>query len=264
MDEMTISDIWGGFSLLGGREAQCDLYRVLPWQEGLLILVIDGHGPDGAKAARMVHDHLPDALTTAQYAIGREPFAVRTAFRALDFLIELNCDGGACVTLIHVQPKVMFLAWVGDTQAKLTTRQTMFELNHEHHPDDPFERMRLDALGAHIVRRRIHVRPGVKPGIQVARSLGDGRYGELVSPDPDWKRIPLSRGMQHLLIGTDGLWNVIDDPMLATQTALSWLLGVAGHPVETLRREVHERGPIDNATGVLVDLRPFLPASSLS
>lgn len=253
---------WSGFSLIGRRATQCDAYRVIDWGDGLLVIVCDGHGREGKRAAEFVCERLPHALAQLNFAHGRERHAIRAAFRAIDFMLELQCDGGTCVTIAHVTPGSLFLAWVGDSQAGVAKGRTIIQLSEDHVPDEPYERLRLETLGANVNRGRIVTRPG-STGIAVSRALGDIRYGELVSPEPDWKRLFPPRAARHLIVGTDGFWRVIDSAAIHSATVLAWL-DPDDQPADRLLRQVHELGPCDNATAVVVDLRPFHSTSPLS
>ena len=254
---------WDAFSLQGGREDQCDAYLVRQSADGLLAIVADGHGTDGEEAARLACSYLPYALEQAKFGPGREERTVRQAFRAADLYLEGRCDGGVSLTLAYLYPGVLFTAWVGDTRACVADDQQMIYLTHDHLASDGDEAAAVIARGGIIQRRRVRLPSMVSGGLQLTRSLGDRRLGEIISPEPTMRRLsgPIFLEFRSLVIGSDGLWNEIDSCLGLPDAELTRLL----HAVEPtsaalLRDRVAACDPCDNATGLLIDLRPFHPA----
>jgi len=210
---------------------------------GLMFIgVFDGHGPNGRAAAKFASERLPAALA-AQMSTQRGRSerkrlkAMREACRIVDAGMRDVKQAGfdsslsgttACFAL--VEGSRVLLANVGDSRCVLA-RQTAdgegvegVPLTKDAKPELPDETRRIVASGG-VVRQLLDesgrrcgafrvFRRGddVLPGLAMSRSLGDS-YAHSVGVT--WEPVLASHSLtsrdHFLLVGTDGLWDVMDN-----------------------------------------------------
>lgn len=161
----------------------------------------------------------------------------------------------------------MLLAYLGDSDAMLCRDGEPICLTRHHRPADAQEQARVEAAGGWIVGRGEARR--VNGVLGVTRSLGDIEYklwkdrawgqaftADLVSAAPSLLRVALlPRRDEFVVIGTDGLWDVLSMAEVAAE-ARAWreakgsLDGVASR----LAKEAIARGSDDNVTLVVLGL----------
>lgn len=126
---------------------------------------------------------------------------------------------------------------VGDSRAVLAHGGNALPLSNDHKPENPDEKARIEAAGGHVVKygpvwrvstpealawHQAKIKPGAPP-IQpaVARSFGDMSLKTprlLLTSEPEITVRELQKEDTMLLLGCDGIWDVLDD-QVAVNTA---------------------------------------------
>ncbi|KAG2486043.1 hypothetical protein HYH03_015250 [Edaphochlamys debaryana] len=151
--------------------------------------------------------------------------ALRKVFRRLDdaILAEARSDGardGATALLVLRLSDTLYAAHAGDSRAVLSRRGEALRLTEDHKPHLPLERQRVEAAGGRVDFQRcwrviVEPREGrLGSGLAVSRSLGDLDFKEprrFVECEPDVRRLVPGPGDNLIVLGSDGLWDVMND-----------------------------------------------------
>jgi protein phosphatase PTC2/3 len=105
--------------------------------------------------------------------------------------------------------RTLFIANAGDCRAVLGKRGRAVELSRDHKPTCKSEKIRIEKLGGTVFDGYLNGQ------LAVARALGDwhmkGPKGSIspLSAEPELQEIVLSEEDEFLIIGCDGLWDVM-------------------------------------------------------
>ena len=239
-----------GLSSLPGKRGSMD---PLPCQDccsltqfesnDVLYIVCDGHGPFGHLVAFRVAQSLPRAFEKHS-AAPPEP-ALVDAFReaSLDLaafadasLVDISSSGCSC-SVVHRRGSEVLIASLGDcrTMAAAVTdkSQRVDFVTAAHSTEDVRELQRVRNTGAKLIQvppNSGHVRiftPGERtPGLYTTRSLGDSTAEVLgVRREPEFQKTSFSRNSGLVLLGSGGLWEVLDHRSGHGLEAVQLLLG---------------------------------------
>jgi len=149
--------------------------------------------------------------------------------------------------------RTLLVANAGDCRAVLGKRGRAVELSRDHKPSCTVERLRIENLGGTVF-------DGYLNGLlAVARAIGDwhmkGSKGSAcpLTPEPEFREVRLTEEDEFLIIGCDGLWDV-----MSSQFAVSMVrkeLMEHNDPQRCSRELVQEalrRDCCDNLTVVVV------------
>uniref|UniRef100_A0A1I7YQ53 PPM-type phosphatase domain-containing protein n=1 Tax=Steinernema glaseri TaxID=37863 RepID=A0A1I7YQ53_9BILA len=168
-----------------------------------------------------------------------------------------SCTAGTTASCAFIRRGKLYTGHVGDSAIFLGMshegddygqRLESVRLTIDHKPDSPEELHRIESAGGAVMNkaginrvvwnrpRRGHVGPITVdtpveniPFLAVARALGDlwsyshltGEY--VVSPDPDVSVVPLDRNVKCMVLGSDGLTNVMNpQQMMDTVSIHEW------------------------------------------
>ena len=269
MDEL--GEGWAAFSIMGDRTKQSDCYRVITsWGGGILVLLCDGHGYDGGKAADLAAKEFPKLLDEEAFETGCPQESIQRACIVLDRKIKRKFLWGTTLVLAHVQKGRVIVANVGDSRATLIYKEHFLDVTHDHLVTDPDEHKRLITANA-VFPEIIN---GSRTGkidhnrilsldkhltINLSRALGDRAFGDLLIPEPYIEIFDSFDSARFLMLHTDGVWTTFDETLIVSGQISGWLF-----PQRTLRdaalrlrKEIENRWPNDNSTAVLVNLKPF-------
>jgi len=200
-----------------------------------VFVVCDGHGPFGHLAAFRVVQSLPkliaDALTADSVARRLPEHSLLKAFEGantdlLTFAAQQNLDlsksGTACTVALRIGGDVQ-VAWLGDARAMVATvtqdRQKVDLLSPMHTTSDMKEHQRIRSQGA-VLRAvpsgtgplRLFAQGERGPGLLVTRALGDtSATGLGVAWQPDIRKMSFSSTPGLVVLGSGGLWDMLDD-----------------------------------------------------
>ena len=222
---------YGWAAAKGRRPTMEDAHLLaVPMADGQAHLfgVFDGHA--GRRAVERIVEWLPEELrrrgggsgeneNCAEADASRPPSAeaVRDALLAVDArLLALSAaeggwNDGATALLAILSTRQMQLAQVGDSQAALCSAYGAEWLCPQHRIGTASEDARLEALGAVIEDGRL---VGDGCAVAVTRSLGDAGMktgsGSGLIAEPEVSNHPVSPADECLILGCDGLWDVME------------------------------------------------------
>lgn len=147
----------------------------------------------------------------------------------------------------------LLIANAGDSRAVLGKRGRAIELSKDHKPSCTSEKLRIEKLGGVIYDGYLNGQ------LSVARALGDwhmkgpkGTAGPL-SCEPELEQVVLTEEDEFLIIGCDGLWDVMSSQYAVTIVRKELML--YNDPEKCSRelvREALKRNSCDNLTVVVV------------
>ncbi|PAN51777.1 hypothetical protein PAHAL_9G619900 [Panicum hallii] len=189
---------------LGGRAAGIPA-------PGAFYGVFDGHG--GTDAACFVRKNLLKFIVEDMHFPTNVEKAIRGAFLKADHALadshSLDNSSGTTALTALIFGRTLFIANAGDCRAVLGKRGRAVELSRDHKPTCKSEKIRIEKLGGTVFDGYLNGQ------LAVARALGDwhmkGPKGSIspLSAEPELQEIVLSEEDEFLIIGCDGLWDVM-------------------------------------------------------
>ncbi|XP_027361384.1 probable protein phosphatase 2C 47 [Abrus precatorius] len=217
--------------------------------------VFDGHGGiDAASFTRM--NILKFIVEDPHFSSGTKK-AVKSAFVKADLAFRdasaLDSSSGTTALVALVLGRAMLIANAGDSRAVLGKRGRAIELSKDHKPNCTSERLRIEKLGGVIYDGYLNGQ------LSVARALGDwhikGSKGSKspLSSEPELEEIVLTEEDEFLIMGCDGLWDVMSSQCAVTMVRKE--LMQHNDPTKcakVLVTEALQRNTCDNLTVVVV------------
>ncbi|PHU26822.1 putative protein phosphatase 2C 47 [Capsicum chinense] len=180
--------------------------------------VFDGHG--GVDAASFAQKNLLKFILEDSHFPSMVKKAVRNAFQKADNTLadtkSLDSTSGTTALIALILGRTMLIANAGDSRAVLGKRGRAIELSKDHKPNSTSEKLRIEKLGGVIFDGYLNGQ------LSVARALGDwhikGEKGEKgpLSSEPEFEELILSEEDEFLIIGCDGLWDVVSSQYAVT------------------------------------------------
>ncbi|KAL5700714.1 protein-serine/threonine phosphatase [Ranunculus cassubicifolius] len=232
--------------------------------------VFDGHG--GADAAAYIKKNAmkiffkdADFLQTIEaddVLLEAIEASIRNAFLCADLALandsNVSTSSGTTAITALILGRLLLVANAGDCRAVLCRKGEAIEMSQDHRPVYEPERARVENLGGYIDDGYLN---GV---LSVSRALGDwdmklplGSTSPLIA-DPEFRQILLTEDDEFLIIGCDGIWDV-----LSSQQAVSLVRrGLRRHddPEQCARDLVMEAlrlHTFDNLTVIVVCFSPL-------
>ncbi|VVB06597.1 unnamed protein product [Arabis nemorensis] len=228
--------------------------------------VFDGHG--GSEAAAYVRqnaiklffedDNFPQTSEVDSVYVEEVKTSLRNTFLQTDLALAEDCSispfCGTTAIAALIFGRLLMVANAGDCRAVLCRKGIAIDMSEDHKPINLQERRRVEESGGFIDS------DGYLNGfLSVSRALGDwgmklphGSQSPLIS-EPEIKQISLTEDDEFLVIGCDGIWDV-----LTSQEAVSIVKrGLNRHddPTKCARELVMEAlrlNTFDNLTAVVV------------
>ncbi|KAJ0262443.1 Protein kinase family protein / protein phosphatase 2C [Hirschfeldia incana] len=266
----------GSFATCGRRESMEDTHFLMPHlcnEENIhLFAIFDGHR--GAAAAEFSAKALPGLIQSLSSTTTSAEEALSQAFVRTDlaFRNELHSHrqsnrvsqkdwhpGCTAIASLLVDNKI-FVANVGDSRAILCRAGCPFSLSKAHLATCIEERNRVIGEGGRIewLVDTWRVAPA---GLQVTRSIGDDDLKPAVTAEPEISVTILSPDDEFLVMGSDGLWDVMND-----EEVIGIIRDTVKEPSMCSKRlatEAAARGSGDNITVIVVFLRPVSTAERI-
>jgi protein phosphatase 2C family protein 2/3 len=154
----------------------------------------------------------------------------------------------------------MIIANAGDCRAVLGRRGRAIEMSKDHKPNCTSERIRIEKLGGVIYDGYLNGQ------LSVARALGDwhmkGPKGSAcpLSAEPELQETLLTEDDEFLIMGCDGLWDVMSSQCAVTMARKELMLH--NDPERCSRelvREALKRNTCDNLTVIVACFSPDPP-----
>ncbi|KAL5820974.1 hypothetical protein ACOSQ3_022856 [Xanthoceras sorbifolium] len=225
--------------------------------------VFDGHG--GVDAASFARENMLKYIVEDSHFPSSTKRAVKSAYVKADHALadakSLDRSSGTtalaalmlgrCGTFLI--NNTMLIANAGDSRAVLGKRGRAIELSKDHKPNCTSERLRIEKLGGVIYDGYLNGQ------LSVARALGDwhikGTKGSIcpLSCEPELEEIVLTEEDEFLVLGCDGLWDVMSSQCAVTMVRKE--LMQSNDPEKcskTLVKEALQRNSCDNLTVVVI------------
>ncbi|KAJ9165840.1 hypothetical protein P3X46_020666 [Hevea brasiliensis] len=224
--------------------------------------VFDGHG--GTDAASFVRNNiLRFIIEDPHFPICMEK-AIRSAFVKADYAFaddsELDISSGTTALTALIFGRTLIIANAGDCRAVLGRRGRAIEMSKDHKPNCTSERLRIEKLGGVIYDGYLNGQ------LSVARALGDwhmkGPKGSAcpLSAEPELQDTNLTEEDEFLILGCDGLWDVMSSQCAVTIARKELMLhNDAERCSRELVREALKRSTCDNVTVIVVCFSPDPP-----
>lgn len=225
-------------------------------------MVFDGHG--GVDAASFIRNNILKFIVEDSHFPTCMEKAIKDAFLKADYAFadagSLDISSGTTALTALIFGRSMIIANAGDCRAVLGRRGRAIEMSNDHKPNCTSEKLRIEKLGGVIYDGYLNGQ------LSVARALGDwhmkGPKGSPcpLSAEPELKETQLTEEDEFLIMGCDGLWDV-----MSSQCAVSIVrkeLMLHNDPERCSRelvREALKRNTCDNLTVIVVCFSPDPP-----
>ncbi|XP_057794709.1 probable protein phosphatase 2C 27 [Salvia miltiorrhiza] len=224
--------------------------------------VFDGHG--GIDAASFVREKLLKFIVEDSFFPVCLERAIKSAFLKTDYAFaddsSLDISSGTTVLTAFISGRKMIVANAGDCRAVLGKRGRAIEMSRDHKPNFTSERIRIEKLGGAIYDGYLNGQ------LSVSRALGDwhmkGPKGSAspLSAEPELQETLLTEEDEFLILGCDGLWEVMSSQYAVTMARKELMLH--NDPERCSRelvREALKRNTCDNLTVVIICFSPDPP-----
>ncbi|URD95472.1 phosphatase 2C [Musa troglodytarum] len=224
--------------------------------------VFDGHG--GIDAACFVRNNILKYIIEDVYFPASVEKAIKNAFIKVDHALadsrSLDRSSGTTALTALILERSLLIANAGDCRAVLGKRGRAIELSKDHKPNCNAERHRIERLGGSVYDGYLNGQ------LSVARALGDwhmkGSKGSAcpLSAEPELQETILTEEDEFLIMGCDGIWDVMSSQCAVTMTRKELMLH--NDPEKCSRelvREALKRNTCDNLTVVVICFSPDPP-----
>uniref|UniRef100_A0A6N2K901 protein-serine/threonine phosphatase n=1 Tax=Salix viminalis TaxID=40686 RepID=A0A6N2K901_SALVM len=217
--------------------------------------VFDGHG--GTDAASFVKNNiLRFIVEDSHFPICVEK-AIESAFVKADYAFAddsaLDISSGTTALTALIFGRTLVVANAGDCRAVLGRRGRAIEMSKDHKPNCSSERLRIEKLGGVIYDGYLNGQ------LSVARALGDwhmkGPKGSPcpLSAEPELQATNLTEDDEFLIMGCDGLWDVMSSQGAVTIARKELMLhNDPERCSRALVREALRRNACDNLTVIVI------------
>ncbi|KAM1062442.1 hypothetical protein ACFX13_027429 [Malus domestica] len=217
--------------------------------------VFDGH--NGVDAASFIKSNILKFIVEDSHFPSVVRKAVRRAFVKADHAFadasSVDKSSGTTALTALILGRTMLIANAGDCRAVLGKRGRAIELSKDHKPNCTSERLRIEKLGGVIYDGYLNGQ------LSVARALGDwhikGSKGSTcpLSSEPELEEIVLTEEDEFLIIGCDGLWDVMSSQCAVTMVRKELMQhNDPERCSKVLVKEALQRNTCDNLTVVVV------------
>mmetsp|Transcript_5699 Transcript_5699/g.10219 ORF Transcript_5699/g.10219 Transcript_5699/m.10219 type:complete len:550 (-) Transcript_5699:56-1705(-) len=224
--------------------------------------VFDGHG--GSSVAEECAESLHETLQASIKSFGIEnPEAALTdAFETFDTQVRAqqttNRDSlvGSTAVVAVLGETECYLANVGDSRALLVQKGSgnVVQLSRDHKPSTEEEKHRIEAAGGTVKDNRVD---GI---LSMSRAIGDQILSKYVIATPQVTIRKFSAEDEYLVLGSDGLWDIVKNNNVASIVKCSATPQVAADALVAASSSAHSN---DNITVVVISLRQVCPTKQL-
>ena len=234
--------------------------------------IFDGHGEDGHLISRYISNYISDfytnesnfiennsSLNKSKIFLERSQQIIRQSIKELDTNLtttKINFDimhSGSTSTLLFLINETLICSNIGDSQCYLFNCSnedlwTFESLAKIHKPSDEEEKKRIienggevhpyyDEYGIYEGPDRVYIKNKTYPGLSLSRSIGDLVAKDIgIISDPDIIVKKIDENSKFIVLGSDGLWDVIKP-----------------YDVSRIVRIYFKKGDIDGACKILLN-----------
>jgi len=186
-----------------------------------LFIVCDGHSGDSV--AKLVVDRFPEIFSSLLYNNNNNDDGKNesieniliSSFRIMDEELVHFEEVGSTLNIIFIQyennQRVIYSGNIGDSRSVLVKKKEAIRLSYDHKAIDKSEIERVKKEGGIILKKRLY------GALAITRALGDYTFkidGSGLSNIPYVTRTPIEKDDQYVIMGSDGLWDVINEGSL--------------------------------------------------
>ncbi|KAJ6938158.1 protein phosphatase 2C 27 [Populus alba x Populus x berolinensis] len=224
--------------------------------------VFDGHG--GTDAASFVKNNILRFIVEDSHFPNCVEKAIKSAFLKADYAFAddsaLDISSGTTALTALIFGRTLVVANAGDCRAVLGRRGRAIEMSKDHKPNCTSERLRIEKLGGVIYDGYLNGQ------LSVARALGDwhmkGPKGSAcpLSAEPELQETNLTEDDEFLIMGCDGLWDVMSSQCAVTIARKELMLhNDPERCSRALVREALRHNACDNLTVIVICFSPDPP-----
>jgi len=246
---------------------------ITPRRRGIpFFAVYDGHA--GTQCAEFLKDNLhryiiQHPLLEAEPEVAVEQSVQRAETEFMDRCRREHLESGSTAALAFIlRGEILVTANVGDSEIVLSRSGRAELLTTKHHLScNPSEVERVKKVGGRIVHNRVG-HPRFNPqlvSLAVTRAIGDAGFKldeytdgkpSGVIATPDVKKISLTPADEFLIIGCDGLWDVMSYQQAVDFCSKMFHHGNTSQEIsESIVAEALRLGSTDNVTVMFVGLQ---------
>ena len=234
-------------------------------QDHFIFGVFDGHGGVGAaewverEFAPLLRDSSEWLTYMASQSLTDLKIALTNSFARLDEdmrTFESIGNSGCTATVVVITPLYIICANAGDSRAVMSSSQnTTIALSHDHKPENPDERARIEKHGGTVLNNRVN------GNLAVSRGFGDFDLKPMVSCEPEFEvRLRNHFEDQYVIIACDGLWDVFDNEGATAE--IRKIISEGETNVSLISEEIVDqaflKGSTDNISAIVVLLQPIV------
>ncbi|XWS61622.1 hypothetical protein CRYUN_Cryun07bG0142200 [Craigia yunnanensis] len=272
----------GLISVIGRRRVMEDAVKVSVGEiQGYdFCAVYDGHG--GAEVANACRDRMHRLVVkeVEERTRGGEGLewekVMEACFAKMDEEVSGDKGGakdvvlktmGSTAVVVLIGREEVVVANCGDSRAVLCRGGTAVALSRDHRPDNPDERVRVEAAGGRVINWNGSRVLGV---LATSRSIGDQYLKPYVISKPEVSVTERTKSDTFVVLASDGLWDVVSNE-IACEVVKSYLDGQikmkfsdlpegcpgdrAAEAAAMLAELAMARGSTDNISVIVVELK---------
>jgi len=220
--------------------------------------VFDGHA--GTDAAIYSVSHLHQFLAESSFYPTDPERALKDAFSRTDTLFleksnreNLKSGTTAVCALLRPKEQMLYVAWLGDSQALLVRNGQAVHVVNPHKPDRQDERERIEDMGGCVLFWGTW---RVNGQLAVSRAIGDLGYKPYVTSEPDVTAVSLDGTEDFLVLACDGLWDFVteEEAVMAVYEQIAEAPGDIEAVSQRLVQLSKQQGSTDNISVIVVFL----------
>lgn len=248
-----------------------DLQSYLRFPDVSFFGIYDGHA--GTAAATFLRKHLHRAVLGHPRLHEEPEVALKEAIASVEekfmqFAEEQRLDAGSTLAVVLIIGNQLVVANVGDSEVALNRGGSPVVLSTIHNMrKNANEEERVKEIGGRVHHKRLG-HPRYNPSffsIAVTRSIGDvffksskfteGKLSGLIA-EADTQKITLTNDDRFVIVGCDGLWDVISYQQAIDFVEEKHKGGLNAQKIcEELVNEALNRGSTDNITALVITLK---------
>ena len=164
-----------------------------------------------------------------------------------DYLKAKNINDGTAVNVIFLTPNLIYCANAGDSRSILVKDGGIaYPLSIDHKPEDDDERKRIEEAGGFVTESK-----RVNGVLALSRAIGDADLQPPITCEPNVTVTEITPEDKYLVMGCDGLWDVLDSDQVAQAIKD---IPTASEAVTFLRDAAYTLGSTDNISVIVVEI----------